>query len=210
MRIILVTFVLVGSVAFFGYWSIGQFNQVFDDLSISNLANNHLVYQSLSRPVTKRASTTPHISLDIADIPDTEDIATSTDLEAVSTSTVHELSFTFPQGDTEVYIGCTYPMSWDLSMTVDSMSVMLVDAGTRIAVEPGASGLERENTVEEDSKNIDWEVGPVWAGEYYIKIFKVNDTDTEIRSKVFVINNMPENTSTSEKEGICEESAALL
>ncbi len=200
MRIILVVFVLIGGVAFFGYWSIGQFNQAFDNLSTSYLANTPSAFQSLGRPDAGLASTSPEAN---------DDVATSTEPESTSTSTVSELSITFPKSNAQVYIGCTYPISWKSSTTIGLLETTLIDAGTRTAVGPNTSGLAKENAVK-DPEKLNWKVGSVWPGTYYIKISKINGADTEIRSKVFVINKMPENIDISGQKDTCEESGGLL
>ena|SRR3989344_2324683 len=199
-RITLVIFVLVGGTTFFGYWSIKQFNNVFDDLSAS-LASTYSSYPSFFKQRAELASTFTEIY---------GGLATSTNSELTSTSTVPELSFIFPQNNTRVYIGCTYPISWQSSTTINSLETALIDAGTREAVGPIASGLAKENTIGEDLVNLEWKVGVVWPGAYYIKVVKINGVEAEFRSKVFEINKMPENISTIEQKNICKESGGLF
>jgi hypothetical protein len=204
-RITLVVFVLIGGVTFFSYWSINQFNQVFDNLSAS-VVNTRSVYPSFKQK-TELASTSPEISGEFATSTDSELASTSPEMSViVATSTNPELSFTFLSKDTKVYIGCTYPISWQSSTTINSLGTILVDAGTREPVGPIASGLAKENAVETDSQNLEWKVGVVWPGSYYIKVSKINGVEAEFRSKVFEINKMSENISTSEKENICKGS----
>jgi hypothetical protein len=69
------------------------------------------------------------------------------------------------------------------------LKTALLDAGTREAIEPIASGLARENKIEPNSQNLDWKVGEVWPGKYYIKVSNINGVDLE--SKVFTIRKMP-------------------
>lgn len=187
-RITLVSFVLIGSVTSFSYWSISQFDQAFDNLSTSYLANTHSASPSFNfKQNTELASTSPEIS---------EEIATSTD---------PELSFTFPQKDTDIYIGCTYPISWQSSTTISSLDVVLIDAGTSNVSGPIASGLARENIIAKDLQNLNWKVGNVWPGTYYIKVSKINDVEAEFKSKVFEINKMPKGLDEKEKNNICRE-----
>lgn len=190
-RITLMTFILIGGTAFFGYWSLNQFNNVFDNLSASYVANTLPITSSFKTDVGL-ASTPPEIA---------GELATSTDLE---------LSFTFPQKNSEVYIGCTYELSWQSSTTVTALETVLIDAGTREPAGPIASGLAEENTIEKDSQNLKWKVGIVWPGEYYIKVSKMNGVKAEFRSKVFEISKIPEDLSTDEKENICKESGGSL
>ncbi len=186
-RITLVVFVLLGSTTFFGYWSFGQFDTVFDTLNASYLAST-LSASSFHQTVTKRdvSTTSPEIATPVA---------SSTDVE---------LSFTFPQEDEGVYISCTYHISWQSPTTISSLETALIDAGTREPAGPIASGLAKENTIEPDAQNLTWKVGVVWPGEYYIKISKINGVEAEFKSKVFEINKMPEG-SDEEDNNLCPE-----
>jgi len=200
-RITLVILVLVGSVALFGYWSINQFNQAFDNLSAAYLADTSTAYLTLKQKA-ESASTSPEISGEIA-------TSTGTSTKPI-TSTDPELTLAFPQKETKVYIGCTYPISWQASGLITSMEAALVDAGTKEALGPKTSGLAKENTVKEDLQNLTWKVGSVWPGAYYIKISKINDFETETRSKVFLVNKLSENLNESEQKDICEKSGGLF
>src|SRR3989338_2510291 len=197
-RITLVIFVLVGGTTFFGYWSIKQFNNVFDDLSAS-LASTYSSYPSFFKQRAELASTFTEIY---------GGLATSTNSELTSTSTVPELSFIFPQNNTRVYIGCTYQISWQSSTTINSLQTALVDAGTMESVGPIASGLAKENTIGRDLQNLEWKVGVVWPGTYYIKVSKIHGVEVEFRSKVFEINKMPKGIDEEEKINLCRESSS--
>ena len=184
MRIFLLCFVLLGGTAIFGYWSINQFNQAFDNLNTSYLANTNSVYPFFKKDAGL-ASTSPEILMTLA------------------TSTDPKLSFTFPQKDTEVYVGCTYPISWQSSAMISSLEAALIDAGMKEAMGPIASGLARENKIEPNSQSLDWKVGVVWPGAYYITVSKINGVEAEFRSKVFKINEMPKGIDKKEKLKIC-------
>lgn len=205
MRIILVTFVLIGGATFFGFWSIGQFDQAFDDFS---QANAQFAYSSLLRKDVlgkKLASTTPVISGVVATSTDLNLVSTSSEMTlGVATLTNPQLSFSFLQSDTKVYTECTYSISWDPFIKVDSLEIDLVDATTGILVEANTSGFAKENILEEDSDHLDWKVGGVLPGEYFILISKINGIEREVRSKYFMIYNMPEDISTNERKNICK------
>ena len=186
VRITLVIIVLVGGTAFFGYWSMNQFNQAYDDLGSTYLASTYSARRSF------------------------ELAASSTVAESTATSTVTEFSFTFPNSNTQAYMGCTYPISWESPTNVDSLEAVLVDAGTRETIGPRTSGLATESSVEDGSRELSWKIGSVWPGAYYIKISKINDLESEIRSKIFMISKMPRDISTSEQESICGESGGSL
>ena len=141
--------------------------------------------------------------------------STLNDLETVLTanmllvSSSLELSFNFPKKDDEVYIGCTYPISWQSSTIINSLGTVLVDAGAGESTDPIASGLVKESVIETNSQNLNWKVGVVRPGEYYIKALKINGADVEIRSEVFTINNMPKGINTTEQGKICKGSGGL-
>lgn len=213
-RIILVIFILIGGVTFFRYWSVNQFNQVFNNLSDLYVANTYSVYPSFKQNA-ELASTSPEISVELATSTEIIPAITSTTTNATTTPVTAtpanlELSFTFPQKGDGVYIDCTYPISWQSSTTINSLETALIDAGTKESMGPIASGLAKENTIEKDLQNLNWKIGNVWPGEYYIKVLKINDIKTEFRSNVFEINKMSKNISANEKENICKGSGGLF
>ena len=215
-RITLVIFVLIGGTMSFGYWSINQFDIALDNISAPYFANTHSVY-----PVRGNASNgvyPPKDGLASVSIETSGKLTTSTGSELASasqevseelaTSTDPELSFTSPKKDAKVYIGCTYPISWQSTTMISSLEAALIDAGAREAVEPKTSGLAKENTIEKESQNLNWKVGfSIWPGAYYIKVSKINGVEAEFRSQVFKISQMPKGIDEKEKINICRESS---
>ena len=193
IRITLVSSILIGGTMSFGYWSLSQFDSVFDNLSAASVANTLTASSFLkknaevaSTSASTLASTSPEVSTN-----------------AFATSTDPELSFTFLHKDVGLYIGCTYPISWQASTTIRSLEATLVDAGTRDPVEQKISGLAKENTIE-DSQHISWKVGEdVVPGAYYIKISKIYGAKAVVRSSAFAINKMPEGLDEKEKTSMC-------
>lgn len=213
IRIFLVCFVLIGGTAFFAYQALNQFNNALDDLSASSFAiakippspllisdkkNKEKISTSTPDPETISTST-PEIILASA---------TSTDLSATTTDL--KVSFIFPKENSEVYIGCTYQLSFRASTTIHSLETTLIDDGSIKAVEPTASGLAMENKIKPGSQSLDWKVKFVWPGEYYIKVSNINGVDLENYSEVFTIRKMPKNISAGEREKICKESDGSL
>lgn len=201
----------------FAYWSQYQFNNAFNDLETTITANTLLVslVSSSLKKDTDLASTSPEISEAFASSSkETIPVITSTTTAATASlstdaSTDLGLSFIFPQKGGGVYIGCTYPISWQSSTTINSLKTALVDAGTGESMGPIASGLAKESVIETDSQNLNWKVGAVWPGKYYIKVLKINGADAEMRSTVFTINkinNIPKGIDADEREKICKES----
>jgi hypothetical protein len=188
VRIFLACSVLFGSTIFFGLWSLNQFDNAIDNLSASYIASispANFFPQKNKNGLAFTSSTT------IASI------TSPAALETIATSTDSNLSFIFPQEGDEVYIGCTYQISWQSSSTINLLEMTLIDAGTQEVIEPITSGLSKENAVKEKSHNLEWKVGIISPGKYYIKVSKINGVDTEKRSKTFTINETPKTT----KEG---------
>ena len=207
-RITLVIFVLIGGTLSFGYWSMNQFDIALDNISAPYLANTHSAYSSLKQN-TELASASLETSGKLTTSTGSELASASQEVsEELATSTDPELSFTSPKKDAKVYIGCTYPISWQSTTMISSLDAALIDAGAREAVEPKTSGLAKENTIEKESQNLNWKVGfSVWPGAYYIKVSKINGVEAEFRSGVFGINKMPEGIDEEEKINICRESS---
>jgi len=198
IRIFLVCFVLVGGTAFFVYQSLNLFDDALDDLSASSfviakmppiLFSDETNKEQIptSTPETISTSTPETISTSTPETISTstpETISTSTPetISTSATSTDLKLSFIFPKKNNKVYIGTTE------------------------TVEPSASGLARENKIEPNSQSLDWKVGVVWPGKYYIKVSNINGADLENYSKVFTISKMTKGISVDEKEKICKES----
>ncbi len=195
-RIFLVCFVLIGSTAFFGYWMLNQFNNALDDLSASNF-----VIAKIS-PIPSSGKTNKAKAQIPTSAPET--ILASTISLATSTKpTDLKLSFIFPKKDSEVYIGCTYQLSFQSLTTIRLLEIALLDDGTNETIDPTASGLARENKIEPNSQSLDWKVGVVWPGKYYIKVSNINGVELENYSKTFTIKKMPKDISVDEREKIC-------
>ena len=64
---------------------------------------------------------------------------------------------------------------------------------------PIASGLSATST-DTAFEYLDWKVGKVWPGEYYILISKINEQKTSKESGEFTVRQIPEG---KDKEGIC-------
>lgn len=190
-RISLIVFVLIGGAVAFGYWSINQFNLVFNDLNTSYLASTHEAYSSLKREVHS-ASTSPQI------------------LESSASSTDIILSFPFPKKGFNIYSGCTYDIPLQSSTTIASIEASLVDRGTKDLIDDTKSGLSKEVMMEDASQEFKWKVGSVWPGEYYIQTSKINGSEVETKSQIFLINRMPEDIDVPAQKEICKQSNGIL
>lgn len=186
-RIFLVCFILVGGTTLFAFRSLNQFNNALDDLSASSLAVASTPPNSFSVKTNK--SQILGATTQIAKTP-----AAKTDLGP---------SFVFPKKGDELYMGCTYRLSFRSGAATSSLTTVLVDAGSRDLVEPSVSGLATENKIEPNSQSLDWKVGVFWPGEYYIKATSANGV--VFRSGVFKLKWMPKDISAGEKQKLCME-----
>ena len=202
IRIFLVCFALVGGTAFFVYQSLNLFDDALDDLSASSFVIAKMPPILFSDETNKEQIPTS--------TPETISTSTPETISTSATSTDLKLSFIFPKKNNKVYIGCTYQLSFQSSTTIHLLETALIDAGTTETVEPSASGLARENKIEPNSQSLDWKVGVVWPGKYYIKVSNINGVDLENYSKTFTISKMPKGISVDEREKICKESGGLF
>jgi len=196
IRIFLVCFVLIGGTAFFAFYSINQLNKAFDDIEASFFATVKIPQVHFSDKTNKEQIPTS--------TPETIPTSTPEIISTSATSTDLDLSFIFPKKNNEVYIGCTYQLSFQSSTTIRSLEIALLDDGTNETIEPSASGIARENKIEPNSQSLDWKVGVVWPGKYYIKVSNINGVELENYSKTFTIRKMPKDISVGEKEKICK------
>lgn len=210
IRTILVCFVLVGGTAFFAYQYLNQFNNALDNLSASSFAIANIP-PVLFSDKTNNKEQIPTSTPEIISTSTLETVPTSTQeiISTSPTSTDLKPSFIFSKKDNKVYIGCAYQLfsfqssTTQASTTIRSLETALFDAGNNKTIEPTVSGLARENKIEPNSQSLDWKVGIVWPGEYYIKVSNVNGADLE--SKVFTIRKMPKGISADEREKKCSE-----
>lgn len=202
IRVTLVCSILVGGTAFIGHQVFNQFDEALNNLGASYAA----IANMPPIPVTNKTNT-EHISTTTPEITAT---TTPEMTSPVATSTALKLSLAFPKKGSELYIGCTYQIPLQSSTTVRSLGTTLIDAGTKESIGPIASGLAREIKIEADSQILDWKVGAVWPGEYFILISKMNGVEIDAKSKSFMVQKLPGGISASKQESFCKESSSLL
>jgi len=197
----IVVLILLGGTIYFGYWALSQYNLALDayDASYSQLSASFAAYTEAASE--QSTATTTGIS----------EISTTTIPVEVSeaATTTPNISLTFPTTGDDVYIGCSYKIAWQPSATIQSLNMALIDAGTLKAAGPIASGLSATSSTT-GFESLVWKVGNVWPGEYFIGISKINDVESETKSKYFMIHKMPEDIGASKREDLCEESGGLL
>lgn len=172
--ITLVVCVLIGAALFFGNWVSKQFKYAFNNFDAS--------YNQLSASLTTNTKLVSE-----------NKITTPTDFSEIATTTL-DISIIFPKKEDDVYIGCDYEISWESNSTIKSIDIALVDAGTLKPAGPIASGLSATSS-ETELKGLDWKVGNVWPGQYYILISKINNQNIDKKSGIFIVN--------PKTEGIC-------
>ena len=200
MRITLVVFVLIGGTMSFGFWSLQQFDNALENLS----AASYLAVSPLVREIST-ATTTPIVA--------TSTLAIS---EASSTISFNQddidpkFQLIFSPKKSSVYVSCTYEISWLASTTIKSLETSLIDTGTSKSAGPVASGISKENIIEDGSQSLKWKIGVVWPGEYFILISNVNGMATDERSQKFVIKEIPKGSNEKEKKNLCKETGGSL
>ncbi|MBI2046426.1 MAG: hypothetical protein HYT28_03350 [Parcubacteria group bacterium] len=202
-RILLVVFVLIGGTTSFAFWSFQQFDHVFDN-TFENLSAFYVAISPRVHEPSSIATTTTEIA--------TSTPTTSSDQDNEQDNIDPKFQLVFlpkPKGE-DVYIGCTYEISWLASTTIKSLETVLIDAGTRKPTGPITSGLDKENNIEADSQSLQWKVGVAWPGEYFISISNVNGTTTDERSRKFIINEMPNGANKKEQKILCKETGGNL
>src|SRR3989338_6532397 len=184
-RIVLVVFLLLGATLSFGYWSLNQFDVVFDRFD-SLIASPATIIYPADTQSTASETSTPATS------------TTPTDQNNVDS----KFQLIFSTRKSVVYIGCTYEISWLASTTIKSLETALIDAGTRKPTGPVASGISKENIPDDDSQSLKWKEGVVWPGEYFISISNVNGVATDERSQKFIINEIPNGSDEEEQKNL--------
>jgi hypothetical protein len=188
-RILIVTCCLVGGAGCFYYWSLGQFNQAFSQLDVAYNSSALVVAPEIAPIVTDTATSTASTTM------------------AVSTSPVGIISdifFTFPVRGKTVYSGCTYDVAWTASSTVNSIDLSLVDAGTQKSLGPVTSGITA-HIADKRITGMQWKVGTVWPGNYYIGISQLNGTEVKMRSPKFIIEAIPDDVDVAQRADYCSQ-----
>jgi hypothetical protein len=197
-RITLVSFVLVGSSLTFASWALNQFNDALATLGTPQVATVIRV-----RPPTLRLGTTTPATT-------TPATATSTLGQGRQSDSSGRLSVDPPGKGGKVYVGCTYPISWQAPVKVASLETTLFDARTQTAVPAATSRLIKAHTLSAEKLPLQWKIGGVWPGVYYLSISKINGTSLGERSSTFIIYAMPSALGSAEQKSLCESSGGTL
>ncbi len=186
LRIIVMVCILTGGTFFFRGWVLGEFNRVF-----ASLDNSFVTSQQTASVVytTHNASSTDTI------------ISTTTPVEYTGPD---NFLFTTPSKNTTLYHGCTYPIKWIASSSINHMTLSVFDAGTRKMVSGRVSGLPEEFQGDA-ARSIVWNVsGQLWPGEYFLQVSTLNKKPVDEKSYRFVVEALPQNIPSQELERFCE------
>lgn len=192
----IIVLLLLGAASFFGYWGVNQYKLALDAYDAS--------YSQLSASI----ATHTKIILD-------RTTATNTDISGTAT-TSPDISLIFPPTGDDVYSGCSYKITWETSTTtasstpIKSLDVALIDAETQEAMGQIASGLLKRYELEPDSQSLDWKVGVVLPGEYFILVSQIDSLEEDVKSKHFAVQQMPKSINADEQKNICKESGGLF
>lgn len=194
----IVVLMLLGGAIYFGYWTVGQYNVALDvqDVAYSQFSASLSAYTKAILDKSKTATTT-----------DVSEVSTTTEPVVIweAATTTPDIFLTFPAAGSDIYIGCSYKIVWQPSVIIRSLGVALIDAGNLKAMGPIASGISATSSTT-GFESFTWKVGNVWPGEYFILISKINDVESETKSKYFMVHKMPEDISASKRGTVCEES----
>ena len=197
LRIIFFSIVLMGGALYFGYWAHNRFNQAFTDIDTATttvVAHSVVAHASIPTLPTPQATPKPDISTPAQ--PETPK-PTAVVLPKESTK---DFAFTAPTKGMTLYQGCTYTIAW--SPEVSTVAMALVDAGTREHMGPVTSGIPKTVTGAA-KKSIEWKVGSVWPGQYYILTASINDAAKVVKSGTFDIESIPKTMTPEQAKSLC-------
>lgn len=187
LRIIVVVGILGGGTFFFREWALKEFNTTFASLDASFVATEQ---------VANIAETFTTASTSVA-------MGTTTTIEYTGPD---NFSFITPRRNAVVYQGCTYPVSWIASSTIQNLALVLSDAGTRQTVSGDYSGMPQEITGN-NIQSIEWKVGVrVWPGEYFFQLTSLNKKEVNEKSYRFTVKALPDTATEQDRKSVCEDS----
>jgi hypothetical protein len=182
-RIVIITLIFIGGTSIFASWAYYNFNLAFSDIDKLLVTKTDNKASALSY---KFGTTTPAQTPVVA--------TTSPKTEAL------EFEFTFPTKAVDLYEGCKYKIEWTSSQKIDSISISLLDAGTRESMGPNTAGIPKTITGD-DLNSYEWKVGKVWPGEYLLLATELNGQKINERSYKFIINEIP---AGSDLDTVCK------
>lgn len=183
-KILSIAIILVGGTAIFGYWAINEFDKVFSRL----VDTNNQVAKAGDLVSIVESSVVVSTSTDST-------VSTSTPVEIAITTLIsgyfdpNNFSIITPQKGNTLYVGCNYNVKWNEPNLLSDADLWVVNAETIEKVHPSTSLLSVSSTTEPVS-NIDWKIGNIATGTYYILFSKINDQDFTYRSDKFYVEEL--------------------
>lgn len=192
LRIITVIGIIGGGTFFFREWALQEFNSTFASLDASFVGTEQVAQVA---GVFATASTSEAT------------LGTST---PVAYTGPDNFLFITPRKNAVMYQGCTYPVTWMASSTLQSLTLTLSDAGTRQAISGDYSGIPQEITGN-NIQSIEWKVGArVWPGEYFFQLTSLNKKEVDEKSYRFTVKAIPNTVLEQDRKDICEDSSDLV
>jgi hypothetical protein len=193
LRIIGVLCIIGGGLFFFREWALKEFNSTFAslDASFESTESTKQVANSVQAFSFNTASTSEDV------------LATTTPVEYTGPD---NFLFTTPRKNAVLYNGCTYPVSWVASSSINQLKLSVVDVGTQKKLESSVSDLSEEITGE-NIDNVEWKVGArVRPGEYFLQLTSLNNKEIEEKSYRFKVKAISATVAEQDRENICEDS----
>lgn len=206
-RIILVTILLIGGTLIFGYWSLRQFDLVFNNTTETSITKSIFSIFSKDKKNEVKDETNEEFPAPIVqDVEESPLVIETNIITNQEESEERELNLTFfsPVKENNFFIGCKYNIIWRSEVASDQLVFSLVDAGMRKKVSTFKSGMP-ENTTITNAKSLEWKVGDVWPGRYYVLISGASDEYLKKRSEVFEIKQIPQGTSPNLIADFCKK-----
>ncbi len=192
LRIIAVVGILGGGVFFFREWALQEFDSAFASFDASFVSTEQVAN-------VMKAFTTASTSETA--------IGTTTSVEYTGPD---NFLFVTPRKRAIMYQGCTYPVTWTASSTLQNLKLTLSDAGTRQAISEDYSGIPQDITGN-NIQSIEWKVGAhVWPGEYFFQITSLNKKEVDEKSYRFTVKTIPDTVSEQDRKNICEDSSDFV
>ncbi len=191
-RITLFIVIFIGGSLAFRYWALDNFNLAFSDFDKVSVASSYI------KETSKNEIISGEIVVPVV-LNETTKILPVVEKEIKP----EDLSFIFPLKGSSLYQGCKYDVILDSSSSINNIDYALVDVGTRTPIGPVSSGLPK-NAQMEIANAIEWKVGNVWPGAYYILTSNINDKDIKKRSDFFNIKKIPSDVNLKDIEDFCK------
>ena len=192
-RILFIITIFIGGALFFAFWAINNFNVEISN--IEKLSESNITHQ-VSQNKEDVGTTTENVLASA--------ISTSSNeiIQDIKLDTGEpNFKFSFPTTTIDVYKGCKYKIFWTSAININSISLSLIDAGNKKLIGPVVSGIPK-NISDKNSQSLEWKVGNIWPGKYYILVSEINEKSLIEKSSIINVNEIPDG---SDIKNICNK-----